>query len=136
MPSGPILSQVPGKCLQDQGNRSADGTAIQIWSCNGSAAQKWTVRSDASIRIHGKCLGTSNDRTKAGTPLELEPCGNRKSQTWLVVSSYASFAGWLWDPASNTTWCVTDPGASDTNGTQLTLSDCPASEPGDFWHIP
>ena len=113
-------SQAPGKCLQDQGDRSADRTAIQIWSCNGSAAQKWTVSSDASIRIHGKCLGTSNDRTKAGTPLELEPCGTGKarpgSELLLCV-----LRGLAMDPASDTTWCITDPGASDTNSIPPTL---------------
>jgi hypothetical protein len=135
-PAGPILSLVPGKCVDDRGNQSAAGTAIQIWTCNGRAAQKWTVRPGLGILIHGKCLGTRHDRTAAGTPVRLEPCDGSMSQSWIVGSSSASFTETLWDGASDSTWCIADPGASEANGTQLILDDCFSSEPGDFWHIP
>jgi hypothetical protein len=136
LPAGPILPQAPGKCLDDRGNRSAAGTPIQVSSCTGKPAQKWIVGPSNSLRIHGKCLGTKRGRTAAGTPVELEPCGNYKSQTWVVVSSSQSFASFLWDPITSARWCLTDPGASTANDTQLILGDCFASRPGDFWNLP
>ena len=32
-----------GKCLDVTGNNSANGTALQIWTCTGAANQKWTL---------------------------------------------------------------------------------------------
>jgi len=135
-PAEPILSLLPRKCVDDRGNQSAAGTAIQIWTCNGTAAQKWTVGPGLGIQIHGKCLGTRHDRMAAGTPVRLEPCDGSRSQTWIVAPSSASFTETLWNGASDATWCIADPGASEANGTQLILSNCFTSEPGDFWHIP
>ena len=31
------------KCLDVTGNNSANGTRLQIWTCAGTANQKWTV---------------------------------------------------------------------------------------------
>ncbi|MGH3267384.1 MAG: arabinofuranosidase catalytic domain-containing protein, partial [Trebonia sp.] len=43
-PAGPITSGVnSGKCVDDNGLSSANGTKIQMWDCNGGANQSWTV---------------------------------------------------------------------------------------------
>ncbi|MFD7751907.1 RICIN domain-containing protein, partial [Streptomyces sp. NPDC059757] len=31
------------KCMDATGNSSANGTRLQIWTCAGTANQKWTV---------------------------------------------------------------------------------------------
>ncbi|MFC7512055.1 RICIN domain-containing protein [Streptomyces thermocarboxydus] len=31
-----------GRCLDDPGSSTADGTQLQIWDCNRTAAQRWT----------------------------------------------------------------------------------------------
>ena len=31
------------KCMDATGNSSANGTRLQIWTCSGTANQKWTV---------------------------------------------------------------------------------------------
>ncbi|WP_037776260.1 glycoside hydrolase family 30 beta sandwich domain-containing protein, partial [Streptomyces pristinaespiralis] len=49
-----------GKCLDVAGGSSADGTAVQLWDCNGSAAQRWTLRSDGSVQALGKCLDVTS----------------------------------------------------------------------------
>ncbi|MFE8950258.1 carbohydrate-binding domain-containing protein [Streptomyces sp. NPDC007856] len=33
-----------GKCVDDAGAKTTDGTAIQLWTCNGTGAQNWTRR--------------------------------------------------------------------------------------------
>ncbi|MFE1930906.1 ricin-type beta-trefoil lectin domain protein [Streptomyces sp. NPDC059474] len=37
------ITGVGGKCVDVAGANSANGTPIQLYDCNGSAAQQWTV---------------------------------------------------------------------------------------------
>ena len=55
-PAGPVVSEVPGACLNDQGGSSADANPVVISSCDGQAAQNWTVKPDGTLRFAGKCL--------------------------------------------------------------------------------
>ena len=49
--------------LDVAGANSANGTQVQIYTCNGTAAQQWVVGADGTIRGLGKCL----DVAAAGT---------------------------------------------------------------------
>jgi hypothetical protein len=58
-PTGPVKLDLGGKCLNDVGNRSANGTLASIWSCStSSSAQKWTHAPDGTLRIHGNAWPT------------------------------------------------------------------------------
>ena len=127
-PTGPVRLDVDGKCLDDTGNSSNNGTKIQIWSCNGGAAQKWTVAEDGTLRIHGKCLDAQGEGTAVGTKIQLWSCTGRGNQTW-VVDHTAELVG----AASGI--CLSDPGASTRNGTQATLGTCLAGA-RDAWTLP
>ena len=66
-----------GKCLDVSGGGTADGTKIQLWTCNGSGAQNWTPQSDGTLRNpqSGKCLDVSGQqlgRQHLGAPLDLQ----------------------------------------------------------------
>ena len=37
------LKRIGGRCLDIDNSGTADGTRIRRWSCNGTAAQRWTV---------------------------------------------------------------------------------------------
>ena len=39
--------RLAGKCVDVAGASSANGTAVQLYDCNGTAAQQWTGRSTA-----------------------------------------------------------------------------------------
>jgi hypothetical protein len=55
--SGTVTYHFNGKCMDDNHGSSANGTKVQIWTCNGHArSQKWTGYSDGTLRINGKCL--------------------------------------------------------------------------------
>ena len=43
------ITGLAGKCLDVAGASSADGTAVQLYDCNGTAAQQWTL----GTRRHG-----------------------------------------------------------------------------------
>ena len=43
-----------GKCVDVAGANTANGTAVQLWTCNGTNAQNWTVaNADNSIQALG-----------------------------------------------------------------------------------
>ena len=41
--SGEVLAAAAGKCLDVNGGRSTDGTAVQLWDCHAGTNQQWTV---------------------------------------------------------------------------------------------
>lgn len=113
---GPVRSGIAGKCLDVNGGNSANGTAVQIWSCNGADAQLWSARSDGTLRALGKCLDATGGGTANGTKIEIWDCNGGTNQQW------QAYNGGYRNPVSGR--CLDDPGASATDGTQLVLWDC------------
>ena len=131
-PTGPVRLDLDNTCLDDTGNSSANGNKVQIWTCNGGAAQNWTYAEDGTLRIHGKCLDAAGYGTKAGTKLQLWSCTNRTNQMWTPA-----YLGQLTGTGSGL--CVSDPGDNVRNGTQVELGDCPGvatGESGAKWTLP
>ena len=116
-PKGPVRLNLAGLCLDDAGNSSANGNKIQIWTCNGDAAQNWTYAQDGTLRINGKCLDATGYGTKAGTKLQLWSCLNHTNQMWTAAYA-AELAG------AQSELCVTDPAFSTKSGTQVELGQC------------
>ena len=52
-----------GLCLDDRSASTADFNPVQVYTCNGSGAQQWTVESNNTLQVLGKCL----DVNAAGT---------------------------------------------------------------------
>jgi hypothetical protein len=125
-PAGPVRLNLGGKCLDDNGNKTANGTKVVIWTCNGSAAQRWTVVKDDTLRIHGKCLRVRS--AASGTLADLFTCNGSTAQRW-----QAQTGGQLVNPRSGL--CLTDPGSSTTNGKQLKISSCKGSASQE-WLLP
>jgi GH25 family lysozyme M1 (1,4-beta-N-acetylmuramidase) len=123
-PTGPVRLDAGGKCLNDVGNSSANGTQTDIWTCNGSTSQKYTYAQDESLRIHGKCLTAQGS---AALKVLLEPCTGTSSGQWMPVypRSVNAKAGAvplaLVNPASG--WCLGVPG-STSNGARVLAGSC------------
>lgn len=115
-PTGPVRFGVGGKCLNDVGNKSANGTAVTLWTCNGSAAQQWTAAADRSLRIHGKCLSVSGSAKDSGAKEVLEPCAGYASQQWTVGTGAHLVNG--------TAGLCLSGSASGTNGSRVWLGAC------------
>jgi Ricin-type beta-trefoil lectin domain/Putative Ig domain len=125
-PTGPVRLDEDNMCLDDTGNSSANGNKVQVWACNGGAAQRWTYAEDGTLRIHGKCLDDTGYGTKAGTKLQLWSCTNHTNQMWTGVNAAA-----LESPLSGL--CLSPP-YGFRNGTQVELGDC--GETGSAWTLP
>jgi lysophospholipase L1-like esterase len=112
-------SGIAGKCADVSNSRTADGTPVQLWSCNGSGAQKWTFApgSGGTLRALGKCLDVSNGGTANGTKVQLWTCNGSAAQRWATGSGSS-----LLNPQSGR--CLDDPGGSTTDGARLQIYDC------------
>ncbi|MEV7406059.1 ricin-type beta-trefoil lectin domain protein [Streptomyces sp. NPDC091267] len=113
---GQVRSGIAGKCLDVNGAGSANGTKVQLWSCNGSDAQWWTAGSGGTLGALGKCLDATAAGTANGTKVQLWDCNGRTNQVW------QAYNGGYRNPASGR--CLDDPASSATDGTQLVLWDC------------
>jgi hypothetical protein len=126
--TGPITSGAnSAKCVDDNGQSSANGTKIQIWDCNGGANQSWTVASNGTLQVYGKCLDITGASTANGALIELWQCTGGANQQWQASN------GELVNPASGK--CLDDPGSNTANGTQLDLWTC-NSGTNQQWHLP
>ena len=127
-PTGPIIAgDNTAKCVDDNTGSSANGTKVQMWDCNGTAAQNWTIETDGTIRINGSCMDITGAGTANGTLVELWTCNGGGNQQWLPVN------GMLVNPVSGR--CLDDPGFTTTNGTQLDIWDCNGGS-NQQWAIP
>ena len=114
------------RCMDDNQGGTANGTKIQVYTCNGSVPQSWTVGSDGTIRDYGKCLDISGDVNANGTKVQLWGCNGGAGQVWQPYNS-----GWR-NPGTGR--CLDDPSGSTTNGTQLQIWDCNGSAAQD-WNL-
>ena len=81
------ITGLAGKCLDVAGASTADGTAAQLYTCNGTAAQQWTRSTDGTLRALGKCLTTAAAGTADGTKVQIATCTGAASQQWSVSTA-------------------------------------------------
>ena len=127
-PAGPVRVDVGGKCLNDVGDKSANGTLADIWTCNGSTSQHWTYVQDGTLRIHGKCLVPPSSSPASGAKVELETCTGAPVQQWWLTyprsisPPLGSIPITLFNKATG--MCLDDPGWSRANGTRVVAGSC------------
>ncbi|WP_433112132.1 RICIN domain-containing protein [Micromonospora sp. CA-246542] len=112
-PIGGTITGVGGKCLDVDNSGFADGTKIQLWNCNGTAAQSWTRVGD-TYRVLGKCLDVDNAGTANGTKIQLWTCNGTGAQVWQPQSD-----GSIRNPQSGK--IMEAAGGNTGDGTQIQL---------------
>ncbi|MCG7209157.1 ricin-type beta-trefoil lectin domain protein [Streptomyces arenae] len=115
--TGVAIKGLAGKCVDVAGANSANGTPVQLYDCNGSTAQQWTVGSDGTIRALGKCLDVTSGGTADGTPVQLYDCNGSAAQKWAVSSAHD-----IVNPQANK--CLDVTGNNSANGTRLQIWTC------------
>jgi Ricin-type beta-trefoil lectin domain/Glycosyl hydrolases family 16 len=112
------LTTYGGTCLDVRGADPAQFTPVQVYTCNGTSAQQWTVnRAGSTVHALGHCLDVNGGGTADGTPVDLYPCNGMGSQAFVPEPD-----GELYNPQSGK--CLDDPNWSTAPGTQLQLWDC------------
>ncbi|MBK3525733.1 RICIN domain-containing protein [Streptomyces sp. MBT70] len=86
---GELQIQVPGaagKCLDVQGGSKTNGTPVQVYTCNGGAAQQWELYYESGYQLRNtnsnKCLGTPNGASSDGAKMQIRDCDGSKAQQW------------------------------------------------------
>jgi chitinase len=106
-----------GLCLDDRAASVANFNPVQIYTCNGTSAQQWTVESNGTLQTLGKCLDVAGAGTSNGTAVDLYDCNGTGAQVWQPQSD-----GALLNPESGK--CLDDTGWSTTPGTQVQIWSC------------
>jgi len=78
--TGPVTG-LAGKCLDVRNGATADGTQIQLYTCNGTGSQTWT-RNAQTLRALGKCLDVAGGGSADGTKIQLWTCNGTGAQNW------------------------------------------------------
>jgi glucosylceramidase len=110
------VTGLAGKCMDVAGANSANGTAVQLYDCNGSGAQQWT-RSGSAFQALGKCLDVVNGSTTNGAQVQLYDCNSSSAQQWQYTAG-----GDIVNTAANK--CLDVTGNNSANGTRLQIWDC------------
>ncbi|MBR7833548.1 ricin-type beta-trefoil lectin domain protein [Actinospica durhamensis] len=116
-----------GLCLDVRSASTADGTAVQVYTCNGTNAQQWTVESNGTLQALGKCLDVTGAGTANGTKVQLYTCNGTGAQQWKAQSN-----GELVNTNSGS--CLDDTGYGGS-GTQVQIWAC-ADTSNQQWHLP
>lgn len=84
-PGEPLRGAASNRCLDVPGGSTTDGTALDLWDCNGGGNQSWNA-SDGQVTVYAsKCL-TVSDGLKAGSAVEISACAGLPEQKWTVGS--------------------------------------------------
>jgi chitinase len=116
-----------GLCLDDRSASTANFSPIQVYTCNGTSAQNWTVASGNTLQVLGKCLDVDAAGTANGTAVDLYTCNGTAAQVWVPQSN-----GELLNPNSGK--CLDDTGFGGS-GTQVQIWSC-ADSSNQQWKIP
>lgn len=116
-PTGQIVSVYANKCVDVAGGNTTNGTAVQLYTCNGTNAQRWMIASDGTVRALGKCLDVTGGGTANHTLVQLYDCNGTGAQSWVPQAD-----GSLLNPQSGR--CLDDLGFNAADGAQLGIWDC------------
>ncbi|MEU8297796.1 ricin-type beta-trefoil lectin domain protein [Micromonospora sp. NPDC048909] len=125
--TGPVVG-LAGKCLDVAAASSADGTPVQLYDCNGTAAQQWTFGADGTVRALGKCLDVRDNATANGTRVQIWTCTGAANQRWTATAArdlVSASAGSCLDVLGN----------SSTNGTATQIWSCTGAA-NQKWTVP
>jgi chitinase len=124
--TGPITGY-ESLCLDDRSASTADFNPVQVYTCNGTGAQSWTVESNGTLEVLGGCLDVAGAGTANGTLVDYYPCNGTGAQAWVHESN-----GELEN--TNSGKCLDDSGYGGS-GTQVQIWTCDDTS-NQQWNIP
>jgi hypothetical protein len=66
---------------------TANGSKVQLYDCNGTAAQRWTHTGSTLVNAgSGKCLDATGPSSADGTRLQIWSCTGAANQAWTLSS--------------------------------------------------
>ncbi|WBQ03363.1 ricin-type beta-trefoil lectin domain protein [Kribbella sp. CA-293567] len=110
-PPGDVLRGVEsGRCVDVPGFSTTDGTALDLWDCNGGGNQSWNHTAAKELRVYGnKCLTD-------GSPATIETCTGSTGQAWELQPDRSITS------VARPGFCLAAAGTA--NGSAVTVSAC------------
>lgn len=111
-----------GKCLDVRNGGTSRGTAVQLWTCNGTGAQQWTWRADQSLYNPQSrlCLDIPYGSSTPGTALQLWSC-NRAAAQRFDLAALTAARGQVQNPNK---LCLDDRYGSSVDGAVIQQWTC------------
>ncbi|MFC9295785.1 polymorphic toxin-type HINT domain-containing protein [Streptomyces sp. NPDC057011] len=114
------VTGLAGKCLDVENGNTADGTPVQLLSCNETKSQQWRITGD-TVQALGKCL------TAEGGKARLYACDGRATQKF----TYRAEDKTLYSTEAKA--CVTVPNDNATEGNNLDIYTCVTGSAAQQW---
>ena len=131
-----VVNTNSGKCVDDAGGSTANGTAVQQWDCgSGNANQEWQFQPTDSGYYKAVSRNASSvawdvtggsGATGNGVPIQLWSYGGGTNQQWLPTAQ--SNGTYTFTARNSGTECLDVTNRSTTNGTQLQQWSCTAGD--------
>lgn len=127
-----VVSTGSGLCLDVNRAGTANGTKVQLWECNGTPAQRWTLERDGEVKALGRCLDVNRAGTADGTRVQLWRCNGTKAQQW-VKTEENSRGFLLRNPNSDK--CLAPQSVGDGAGSGMVIRRCDPRDTAQRWEL-
>lgn len=117
-----------GFCIDLPSGSTTNSTYPQLYSCNGTDAQKWSYDTVNKAIVHipsKKCLDIPNNNSVNGAKIQLYDCNQTAAQRWEQIGKTFKANG----------KCLDIPGSNINNGQTLQLYDCNGTAAQNFAFI-
>ncbi len=131
-----------GKCVDARAAGTSDGTAIQQYTCNGTASQQFQFQyvDGPYLRINNRnntaeSLDVTDKSTADNAPIQLWSYSGGKNQQWQLVPESGDtyrIVSRNSAPGQGHSECLTVPGSSTSDSVQLQQSKCSGSAAQSF----
>jgi hypothetical protein len=121
-----VISNWNGKCIDVPGAQFTDGAHLQMYSCNGTVAQSWTLTGGTLRTQNNMCMDVAWGSTAAGAVIQIATCSGNPAQQFVLTG-----AGDLVNPQANR--CVDIGGWNGNDGAGLIIWDCTGGA-NQKWH--
>jgi hypothetical protein len=107
------------KCLDNWRSNKTNGNKIELYKCNTTDAQKWTINKDGTIvNANGYCLDVAGASKKSETLVQLYACNGTVAQKWSIDYTKGAIVN------PNSGLCLDDQYGKTDDGNQIWVYTC------------
>ena len=125
---GGAVTSATGRCMDVKAAAVADASLVQLYDCNSTSAQRWSV--DSAMLVNppsGKCLDVARAATTPGSRVQIWTCvPGAPGQQWARGPEQS-----VVNPASGL--CLDAAGAREENWAPVVLAACKPGAPTQRW---
>ena len=114
-----LVGAEANRCLDVNGQNTANGGVIDIWDCVGQDNEKWALNADGSVvgQQSHRCLDVNGEATADGSTIDIWDCVGQANEKW-TLNADGSIVG------QQSGKCLAVYGGSTANGSSVRLSTC------------